>query len=142
MWWERPHSNCTEAKANGDCDIPADSPYYQATPTGSNEPLYGRTDTKPPMVYSSMVHVAGGAEGSTRHDDEMAGPGCRGGAAPSSAEAVRGHGVAHGRTDRGRAHAPCCCDRAPGGSPGTATPAIGRSMRAQGGDQIRVLRAA
>src|ERR1700730_18538165 len=24
-----------------------------ATPTGSNEPLYGRTDTKSPMVYSS-----------------------------------------------------------------------------------------
>ena len=59
MWWERPHSNCTEAKANGDCDIPADSPYYQATPTGSNEPLYGHTDTKSPMVYSWMVHVAG-----------------------------------------------------------------------------------
>jgi hypothetical protein len=31
-----------------------------ATPTGSNEPLYGRTDTKSPMVYSAMVHVAGG----------------------------------------------------------------------------------
>jgi hypothetical protein len=41
-----------------------------ATPTGSNEPLYGRTDTKSPMVYSSMVHVAGGEEGSTRHDDD------------------------------------------------------------------------
>jgi len=45
-----------------------------ATPTGSNEPLYGRTDTKSPMVHSSMVHVAGGEEGSTRHDDEMPGP--------------------------------------------------------------------
>ena len=45
-----------------------------ATPTGSNEPLYGRTDTKSPMVYSSMVHVAGGEEGSIRHDDEMPGP--------------------------------------------------------------------
>ena len=31
-----------------------------ATPTGSNEPLYGRTDTKPPMVHSSTVHVAAG----------------------------------------------------------------------------------
>jgi hypothetical protein len=41
-----------------------------ATPTGSNEPLYGRTDTKSPMVYSSMVHVAGGEEGSIRHDDD------------------------------------------------------------------------
>ena len=37
-----------------------------ASPTGSNEPLYGRTDTKSPMVYSSMVHVAGGEEGSIR----------------------------------------------------------------------------
>jgi hypothetical protein len=94
------------------------------TPTGSNEPLYGRTDTKSPMVYSSMVHVAGGEEGSIRHNDEVPGRGCLGGAAPSSGEAVRGQGVAHGRTDRGRARAPCCCDRAPGGSPGTATPAI------------------
>ena len=50
-----------------------------ATPTGSNEPLYGRTDTKPPMVHSSTVHVAGGEGGSIRHDDEMPGPGCRGG---------------------------------------------------------------
>ena len=33
-------------------------------------PLYGRTDTKSPMVYSSMVHVAGGEEGSIRHDDD------------------------------------------------------------------------
>ena len=41
-----------------------------ATPTGSNEPLYGRTDTKSPMVYSSTVHVAGGEEGSIRHDDD------------------------------------------------------------------------
>ena len=41
-----------------------------ATPTGSNEPLYGRTDTKSPMVYSSMVHVAGGEGGSIRHDDD------------------------------------------------------------------------
>jgi hypothetical protein len=41
-----------------------------ATPTGSNEPLCGRTDTKSPMVYSSMVHVAGGEGGSTRHDDD------------------------------------------------------------------------
>ena len=89
------------------------------TPTGSNEPLYGRTDTNCPTVYSSMV----------------------GEAASSSGEAVRGHGVAHGRTDRGSARAPCCCDRAPGGAPGTATPAIRRSMRAQDGDQIRVLRA-
>jgi hypothetical protein len=40
------------------------------TPTGSNEPRYGRTDTKSPMVYSSMVHVAGGEGGSTRHDDD------------------------------------------------------------------------
>jgi hypothetical protein len=32
--------------------------------------LYGRIDTKSPMVYSSMVHVAGGAAGSTRHDDD------------------------------------------------------------------------
>jgi hypothetical protein len=45
-----------------------------ATPTGSTEPLYGRTDTKSPTVYSSMVHVAGGEEGSIRHDDEMPGP--------------------------------------------------------------------
>jgi hypothetical protein len=37
---------------------------------GSNEPLYGRTDTKSPMVCSSMVHVAGGEEGSTCHDDD------------------------------------------------------------------------
>jgi hypothetical protein len=29
------------------------------------EPLYGRTDTKSPMVYSSMVHAAGGEGGST-----------------------------------------------------------------------------
>jgi hypothetical protein len=35
-----------------------------ATPTGSNEHLHGRTDTKSPMVYSSTVHVAGGEEGS------------------------------------------------------------------------------
>jgi hypothetical protein len=41
-----------------------------ATPTGSNEPLYGRTDTKSPTVYSSMVHVAGGEGGSIRHDDD------------------------------------------------------------------------
>jgi hypothetical protein len=41
-----------------------------ATPTGSNEPLYGRTDTKSPMGYSSMVHVAGEEEDSIRHDDE------------------------------------------------------------------------
>jgi hypothetical protein len=41
-----------------------------ATPTGSNEPLYGSTDTKSPMVYSSMVHVAGGEGGSIRHDDD------------------------------------------------------------------------
>src|SRR6476660_312438 len=40
--------------------------YAFASPTGSNEPLYGRTDTKSPMVYSSMVHVAGGEEGSIR----------------------------------------------------------------------------
>ena len=25
-----PYSNCSQAKANGDCDIPSDSPYYQA----------------------------------------------------------------------------------------------------------------
>ncbi|GFG52957.1 calcium-binding protein [Mycolicibacterium agri] len=25
-----PYSNCSEAKANNDCDIPSDSPYYQA----------------------------------------------------------------------------------------------------------------
>ncbi len=30
--------------------------------------------TLSPMVYSSMVHVAGGEGGSTRHDDEMPGP--------------------------------------------------------------------
>ena len=41
-----------------------------ATPTGSNEHLHGRTDTKSPMVYSSTVHVAGGEEGSIRHDDD------------------------------------------------------------------------
>jgi len=41
-----------------------------ATPTGSNAPLYGSTDTKSPMVYSSMVHVAGGEGGSTRYDDD------------------------------------------------------------------------
>jgi len=41
-----------------------------ATPTGSNALLYGRTDTKSPMVYSSMVLVAGGEEGSIRHDDD------------------------------------------------------------------------
>jgi hypothetical protein len=35
-----------------------------------NEPLYGRTDTKSPMVYSSMVHVAGEEGSSTRHDDD------------------------------------------------------------------------
>jgi hypothetical protein len=39
-------------------------------PTGWNEPLYGRTDTKSPTVFSSMVHVAGGEEGSIRHDDD------------------------------------------------------------------------
>ena len=33
-----------------------------ATPTGSNEHLHGRTDTKSPMVYSSMTHVAAGRE--------------------------------------------------------------------------------
>jgi hypothetical protein len=44
------------------------------TLTDSNEPLYGRTDIKSPMVYSSMVHVAGGEGGSTRHDGEMPGP--------------------------------------------------------------------
>ena len=43
------------------------------TLTVLSEPLYGRTDTKSPIVYSSMVHVAGGEEGSTRHDDEMPG---------------------------------------------------------------------
>ena len=37
----------------------------RTTPIGSNEALYGRTDTKAPMVYSSMVHVAGGEGGST-----------------------------------------------------------------------------
>jgi hypothetical protein len=62
-----------------------------AIPIGSNEPLYGRTDIKSPMVYSSMVHAADG-EGGSIHDDEMPGPGCRGGAAPSSAEAVRAKG--------------------------------------------------
>jgi hypothetical protein len=31
-----------------------------AIPTGSTALLYGRTDTNSPMVYSSMVHVAGG----------------------------------------------------------------------------------
>jgi hypothetical protein len=36
--------------------------------------LYGRTDTKSPMVYSSMVHAAGGEGGSIRHDDEMPAP--------------------------------------------------------------------
>ena len=41
-----------------------------AIPTGSNEPLYGRTDTKSPTVYSSLVHVAGGEGGSIRHDDD------------------------------------------------------------------------
>jgi hypothetical protein len=41
-----------------------------AIPTGLNEPLYGRTDTKSQMVYSSMVHVAGGEGGSIRHDDD------------------------------------------------------------------------
>jgi hypothetical protein len=41
-----------------------------ATPTGSNEHLHGRTDTKSPMVYSSTVDVAGGEEGSIRHDDD------------------------------------------------------------------------
>jgi len=25
-----PYSNCSEAEANGDCNIPSDSPYYQA----------------------------------------------------------------------------------------------------------------
>ena len=38
----------------------------RTTPIGSNKPLYGRTDTNPPMVYSSMVYVAGGEGGSTR----------------------------------------------------------------------------
>ena len=41
-----------------------------ATPTGSYALLYGRTDTKSPMVYSSMAHVAGGEGGSIRHDDD------------------------------------------------------------------------
>jgi hypothetical protein len=41
-----------------------------ATPTGSNEPLYGRTDTKSRTASSSTVHVAGGEEGSIRHDDD------------------------------------------------------------------------
>jgi len=37
------------------------------TLTGSNEPLYGRTDNKSPTEYSSTVHVAVGEEGrSTR----------------------------------------------------------------------------
>src|SRR5258708_29326985 len=56
-----------------------------ATLTGSNEPLYGRTDTKSPMVYSSMVHVAGGEEGSIRHDHEMPGTAPRVDLAPSTA---------------------------------------------------------
>ena len=43
-----------------------------------NEPLYGRSDTKSPMVYFSMVHVAGGEGGSIRHDND-------GGPAPSGA---------------------------------------------------------
>jgi hypothetical protein len=38
----------------------------------SSEPLYGRTDTKSPTMYSSMVHVAGREVGSTRHDDREA----------------------------------------------------------------------
>jgi hypothetical protein len=60
-----------------------------ATPTGSNEPLYGRTDTKSPMVYSSMVHVAGGEGGSIRHDDD-------GRPAPSGGSpASEGRGVLH-----------------------------------------------
>jgi hypothetical protein len=36
----------------------------------ANEPLYGRSDTKSPMVYSSMVRVAGGEGGLIRHDDD------------------------------------------------------------------------
>ena len=40
------------------------------TPTGSTERLYGRTDTKSPMVYSFMVHVAGGEGDSIRHDHD------------------------------------------------------------------------
>jgi hypothetical protein len=27
---QAPYKNCSEAKANGDCNIPQDSPYYQA----------------------------------------------------------------------------------------------------------------
>ena len=60
-----------------------------ATPTGSNEPLCGRTDSKSPMVYSSMVRVAGGEGGSIRHDDD--GRPAPSGGSPASA----GRGVFH-----------------------------------------------
>jgi hypothetical protein len=60
-----------------------------ATPTGSNEPLYGRTNTKSPMVHSSMVPVAGGKGGSIRHDDD--GRPAPSGGSPASA----GRGVFH-----------------------------------------------
>jgi hypothetical protein len=56
----------------------------------SKVPLYGRTDTKSPMMYSWMVHVAGGEGDSTRHDDEM----------PAPAPRSRCHQLRHGRQYR------------------------------------------
>ena len=70
------------------------------------------------MVYSSMVHVPGGEEGSTRHDDEMPGPAPRVARAQSTAlkrldlravegglrglllDPVDGNYRAHGKYDR------------------------------------------
>src|SRR6185312_9203406 len=60
-----------------------------ATPTGSNEPLYGRTNTKSPMVHFSVVHVPGGEGGSTRHDDDgRPAPSCGSPWRPTRAHAV------------------------------------------------------
>jgi hypothetical protein len=59
------------------------------TLTRSNEPLYGRTDTKSRTAGSSTVHVAGGEEGSIHRDDD-------GRPAPSgSSPASEGRGVSH-----------------------------------------------
>jgi S1-C subfamily serine protease len=54
------HTGRARAASGSMCEITP-----RTTPIGSNEALYGRTDTKAPMVYSSMVHVAGGEGGST-----------------------------------------------------------------------------
>jgi len=62
---------------------------WSADPTGSNEPLYGRTDTMSRTASSSTVHVAGGEGGSIRHDDD--GSPAPSGGSPASA----GRGVFH-----------------------------------------------